>query len=137
MVRHHALKSTTTLAETVQRLPSYLRTPFYKYSKAILNDTRALNLLEFEKWLQITFHQYFNPIANVVKSQENCHCTSQHQNDPTQNNFVRTRSNSNSALKYWLFSVAHKLSVYNILPIPKALVEYKIDSTSREIFKTH
>lgn len=50
-------------------------------------------------WLEITVHQYFNPIANKVASQENYSHKSRHQQDSTGNNFVSTDNNGNSALK--------------------------------------
>ena len=70
-IEHHtALKSVETISKVVQRLPNYLTHSFYKYTQIYIASNKSLLLLTFEKWLEITVHQYFNPIANIVSSQE-------------------------------------------------------------------
>ena len=67
---HHALKSTKTTSQAVQRLPNHLRHSFYKYIQIHVDFNKSLSLLQFEKWVEITVYQYFNPIASIVSSQE-------------------------------------------------------------------
>ena len=67
---HHALKSTKTISKAVQHLPDQLRHSFYKYTQIHIDPNKSLSLLQFEKWLEITVHQYFNPNVNIVASQD-------------------------------------------------------------------
>ena len=67
---HHVLTSTKTISKAVQRLPNHLRHSFYKYTETHIDPNKSLSLLQFEKSLVIMVHQYINPIANIVASQE-------------------------------------------------------------------
>ena len=55
---HHPLKSTETISKAVQRLPNHLIHSFDKYTQIHIDPNKALSLLQFEKWLEITVHQY-------------------------------------------------------------------------------
>ena len=61
---YDALRSTENLAKAVKRRPNYLRQKFYESAR----DCDSEN--EFEKWLKIRISLLFNPIANIIASQE-------------------------------------------------------------------
>ena len=111
---HHALKSTEAISKAVQRLPDHLRHSFYKYTQIHIEPSKSLSLLQFEKWLETTVHQYFTPIANIhyiqqVAGQESCKFKQGFSQEFTRNNHLQSDSSSNSTIKCWLCSVAHKL----------------------------
>ena len=54
-------------------------------------------------------HQYFNPIANIVGSQESYKFKQRTSQDFTRNNHLQSDSSNNSTIKCWLCSEAHKL----------------------------
>ena len=105
---HHALKSTKTISKAVQRLPNHLRHSFYKYTQIHRDPNKSLLLRQFENWLEITVHQYFNPIANIVVSQESNKFKQRTRQEFTRNNHLQSDSLNNSTIKCWLCSEAHK-----------------------------
>ena len=99
---HHALKSTEIISKAVQCLPNHLRHSFYKYTKIHIVPNKSLSLLQFEKWLEIGVHQYFNQIANIIVSQESNkfkQCTSQ---EFARNNHLQADGSGHSTIKCWL-----------------------------------
>ena len=106
---HQALKSTETISKAVQCLPNHLRHSFYKYTQIHIDPNKSLSLLQFEQWLQITVHQYFNPLANVVTSQESYKFKQRTSHELARNNHLQLDSSNNSTIKCWFFSEAHKL----------------------------
>ena len=56
------------LLKAVQRLPNHLRHSFYKNTQIHIDPNKSLSLLQFEELLEITVHQYFNPVVNIVAS---------------------------------------------------------------------
>ena len=106
---HHALKSTETISKAVQRLPNHLRHSFSKYSQIHIDRNKPLSLFQFEKWLEITVRQYFNPIANIIASQESNKFKQRISQEFTRNNHLQSDSLNNSTIKCWLCSEAHKL----------------------------
>ena len=54
------------LLKAVQRLPNHLRHSFYKNTQIHIDPNKSLSLLQFEELLEITVHQYFNPVVNIV-----------------------------------------------------------------------
>ena len=69
MCYYDAISSTESLAKAVKRLSNYLRQKFYE-SKRDYDSENVVALIEFEKWLQIRISHLFNPIANIIASQE-------------------------------------------------------------------
>ena len=67
---NRALKSTKTISKAEQRLPNDLRHSLYNYTQIHIDPNKSLPLIQFEKWLEITVNQYFNPIANIAACQE-------------------------------------------------------------------
>ena len=65
---YHVVKSTEAISKAVQRLSNHLRHSIYNYTQIYIDPNKLLSLLQFEEWLEITVHQYFNPIANIVAS---------------------------------------------------------------------
>jgi len=63
------LSSIENLTKAVQRLPHFLRQTFYRHSRDIL-DSEVISLLEFENWLNKRTKEFYNPIANIIASQE-------------------------------------------------------------------
>ena len=106
---HHALKSTKTISKAVQRLPNHLRHSFCKYTQIHIDPNKSLLLLQFEKWLEITVHQHFNPIANIVASQESNKFKQRTRQEFTRNNHLQSDSLNDSTIKCWLCSEAYKL----------------------------
>ena len=57
-------------------------------------------------------HQYFNPIANTVASQESNKFKQRNSQEFTRNNHLQSGSLNNSTSKCWLGSEAQKLPSY-------------------------
>ena len=96
---HHALKSTETISKAVQCYPYQLKHSIYKYTQIHIDPNKSLQLLQFEKWLEITVHQYFNPVANIVASQEGCMSKQHTIQEFTINNHLQSDSSNNSTVK--------------------------------------
>ena len=86
-----------------------MRHSFYKYTKIRKDPNKSLSLLQFQKWPEITVHQYFNPVANIVAIQESYKSKQRTSQEITRNNNLQSDSSNNSAIKCWLCSEAHKL----------------------------
>ena len=57
------------MAKAVTRLPIYLRQKLYK-STRYYDSKNVVILIEFEKRFQVQISHLFNPIANIIASQE-------------------------------------------------------------------
>ena len=64
-----ALTSIENITKAVQQLPNYLRQTFYRHTREIIG-TEVISLLEFELWLGNRMKKLYNPIADIVASQE-------------------------------------------------------------------
>ena len=63
------LTSIEYITKAVQRLPNYPRQTFYRHSREII-ETEVISLLEFELWLGNRMKELYNPIADIIASQE-------------------------------------------------------------------
>ena len=63
------LTSIENITKAVQRLPNYLRQTFYRHTREII-EIEVISLLEFELWLENRMKELFNPIADIIASQE-------------------------------------------------------------------
>ena len=63
-----AIHSTENLSRAVMRLPDNLRKSFYKKSKDF--DDANLSLLKLETFLDVILKEFYNPIADIIASQE-------------------------------------------------------------------
>ena len=64
------LYSYDMVTKAVLRLPYALRKEFYKFIKDSSLLDGSLNLIMFERWLQNQLKAYFNPLVDVVATQE-------------------------------------------------------------------
>ena len=69
MDHYDSISSTENLAKALKRLLNYLRQKFYESTRDY-DSENVVTLTEFEKWLQIRICHLFNPIANIIASQE-------------------------------------------------------------------
>ena len=66
-----SLNSSGYLTKAVEKLPNFLRHSFYKYSNPIKHSNKKIyTLKEFEKLLENEMQQFFNPIANILVTNE-------------------------------------------------------------------
>ena len=73
LVRNYGflLNSTKHLTKAVKRLPNFLRHSFYKYCNPIKHSNKNIyTLKEFEKCIENEMQQFFNPIANILASND-------------------------------------------------------------------
>ena len=61
-----ALRSTDNVTKAVIRLPNEIRKGFYKMNI----DEESLNLIHLEQWLDKKLKEFYNPIANIIASEE-------------------------------------------------------------------
>ena len=127
---HHPLKSTKTIPTAVQSFHNHLRPSFYKYTEIHIDTNKSLSLLEFEKWLEITMHQYFNPIANIVVNQQSYKFKQHTSQEFTKNNHLQSYGSNNSTIKCWLCLKAHKLPF-----CPKSQSKSLADKKKAETYK--
>ena len=66
---HSTLSSIENVTKAVQRLPNYLRQTFYRHTREII-ETDTISLIEIEKWFENRIKELFNPIADIIASQE-------------------------------------------------------------------
>ena len=102
---HSTLSSIENVTKAVQRLPNYLRQTFYRHTREII-ETDTISLIEFEKWFENRIKELFNPIADIIASQE-----IHHKKDP----LTRTVNNGNvgekEEVKCWFCSQKHKVTI--------------------------
>ena len=97
------LTSIKNITRAVQRLPNYLRQTFYRHTKEII-ETEVIPLLEFELWLGNRIKELFNPIANIIASQE-----SNRKKDPLKT--INTgHISEREEVKCWFCSKKHKIT---------------------------
>ena len=97
------LTSVENITKAVQRLPNYLRQTFYRHTRKII-ETDVISLLEFELWLGNRMKELFNPIADIIASQE-----SNRRKDP-----LKTRNaghiSEREEVKCWFCSKKYKVT---------------------------
>ena len=64
------LLSYDSLTKCVARLPNYLRNQFFKSTADSSFTDGSVNLVTFEKWLERKLRSYFNPLADIIASEE-------------------------------------------------------------------
>ena len=64
------LLSYDSLTKCVARLPNYLRNQFFKSTADSSFTDGSVNLITFEKWLERKLRSYFNPLADIIASDE-------------------------------------------------------------------
>ena len=64
------LLSHDSLTRCVARLPNYLRNQFLKSTSDSSFTDGSVNLIVFEKWLEKKLRSYFNPLADIIASEE-------------------------------------------------------------------
>ena len=64
------LLSYDSLTKCVARLPNYLRNQFFKSTADTSFTDGSVNLIAFEKWLEKKLRSYFNPLADIIASEE-------------------------------------------------------------------
>ena len=107
---YDAISSTENLAKAVKRLPNYLRQKFYESTRDY-NSENVVTLIEFEIWLQIRISHLFNPIANIIASQE-----TKLKDGPShaRSNYGKILQSEDNKLTCWLCNDKHKLHQYEI-----------------------
>ena len=97
------LTSIENITKAVQRLPNYLRQTFYRHTREII-ETKVISLLEFELWLGNRMKELYNPIDDIIASQE-----SNRKKDPLKTiNAGHTREKEE--VKCWFCSKRHKIT---------------------------
>ena len=108
MCYYDAISSTESLAKAVKRLPNYLRQKFYE-SKRDYDSENVVALIEFEKWLQIRISHLFNPIANIIASQE----TKSNDVPPhARSNHSKILQSEDNKLTCWLCDYKHQCEMF-------------------------
>ena len=64
------LLSYNSLTRCVARLPNYLRNQFLKSTSDSSFTDGSVNLIVFEKWLEKKLRSYFNPLTDIITSEE-------------------------------------------------------------------
>ena len=121
---YDAISSTENLAKAVKRLPNYLRQTFYESTRDY-DSENVVTLIEFEKWLQIRISHLFNPIANIIASQET---KSKDVPPHARSNHGKIMQSEDNKLTCWLCNDKHKLHQCEMfksksLPEKKVIVE--------------
>ena len=102
---YDAISSIENLAKAVKRLPNYLRQKFYESTRDY-DSENVVTLIEFEKWLQIRISHLFNPIANIIASQET---KSKDVPSHARSNYGKILQSEGNKLTCWLCNDKHKL----------------------------
>ena len=97
------LTSIENITKAVQRLPNYLRQTFYRHTREII-ETEVISLLEFELWLGNRMKELFNPIADIIASQE-----SNRKKDPLKT-INAGHISEREEVKCWFCSKKHKVT---------------------------
>lgn len=111
---YSSINSTENLTKLVQRLPYNLRNLFYNHSKEYFNTNQVISIQQFEQWLEHRLKQFFNPIADIIASQEPVKFRDF--NKPsTRNNLLNKTGDDNnsdetSKVKCWLCSSDHRMN---------------------------
>ena len=104
-IRYHStLSSIENVTKAVQRLPNYLRQTFYRHTREII-ETDTISLIEFEKWFENRIKELFNPIADIVASQE-----IHHKKDPLTRRVNNGNVGEKEEVKCWFCSQKHKVT---------------------------
>ena len=98
-----ALTSIKNTTETVWRLSNYLRQTLYRHTREII-DTEFISLLEFEVWLGKRIKELYNPIAEIIASQE-----SNRKKDPLKT-INAGHISEREEVKCWFSSKKHKVT---------------------------
>lgn len=102
---HSTLSSIENVTKAVQRLPNYLRQTFYRHTREII-ETDTISLLEFEKWLENRMKELFNPIADIIASQE-----ISSKKDPLYKRINNGSTTDKDDIKCWFCSKKHKITI--------------------------
>ena len=89
--------------KVVQRLPNYLHQTFYRHTREII-ETEVISLLVTELWLGNGMKELYNPIADIITSQE-----SNRKKDPLKTinaGCIRGKEE----VKCWFCSKKHKIT---------------------------
>ncbi|XP_066921098.1 uncharacterized protein [Clytia hemisphaerica] len=100
-----AIHSTEDLSKAVIRLPDNLRKNFYKKSKDF--DDTDLSLFKLETFLDATLKEFYNPIADIIATQENKRRDKKGSNKESQNNYID--SGNDKKLSCWVCQKPHKI----------------------------
>ncbi|XP_066912482.1 uncharacterized protein, partial [Clytia hemisphaerica] len=100
-----AIHSTENLSKAVIRLPDNLRKNFYKKSKDF--DDTDLSLFKLETFLDATLKEFYNPIADIIATQENKRRDKKGGNKESQNNYID--SGNDKKLSCWVCQKPHKI----------------------------
>ena len=102
---YNAISSTENFAKAVKRLPNYLRQKSFESTRDY-DSENVVTLIEFEKWLQIRISHLFNPIANIIASQET---KSKDVPSHARSNYGKILQSEDNKLTCWLCNDKHKL----------------------------